>query len=207
MKVNASEVSVGDTVENSKRAKRKDIFMRLVDMENALHNKIFSDQTSTFPYRLSRGIRYVMVVLECDTNYIMVEGMRDRTAGEMTQAYKHITKQLNARGIWPWQHILDSKISTEMKECIGKNGSTYQLIHPMTIAAILPKRQSRSLKTTSFQFYVEQTHTSPCICGAGFYHKQSTHSTCSGNQEWSHRYQHMHICMGCMTTMQTPMHH
>ena len=116
-----------------------------------------------------------MVMLECDTNYIMVKGMRDRTAGEMTKAYKHITEWLNARGIRPRQHILDNKILAEMKECIGKNGSTYQLIPPMTITTILPKRQSRSSKTTSFQFYVGWTHTSPCICGAGFCRKQNAH--------------------------------
>ena len=74
MKV-ASELPVGDMGDNSPKAKRKEICMRLVNIEGALHNKIFLDQTGAFPYRLSRGMRYVMVVLECDTNYIMVEGM------------------------------------------------------------------------------------------------------------------------------------
>ena len=73
-----------DMADNSTKTKRKEIFIKLVDLKDALHNKIFSDQTGTFPYRLSRGIRYVMVVLECNTNYIMVKGMRDRTAGKMT---------------------------------------------------------------------------------------------------------------------------
>ena len=94
-----------------------------------------------------------------------------------------------------------------MKECVGKNGNTNQFIPPMTIATILMTRQSRSSKTTSFQFYVVWTHTSPCTCGAGFYHKQNAHSTCSGNPKWSHRYQHMHTCMDRTITMQTPMHH
>ena len=74
VKVNASKVPVEDRGDNSTKAKRKDIFMRLVDMEDTLHNKIFSDQTGAFPYRLSKGMRYVMVVLECNTNYIMIKG-------------------------------------------------------------------------------------------------------------------------------------
>ena len=62
-----------DKEENSTKAKRKETFIKLVDLEEELHNKIFTDKTGTFPYRSSQGIRYVMVVLECKTNYIMVE--------------------------------------------------------------------------------------------------------------------------------------
>ena len=80
--------------DNSTKTKRKEIFIKLVDFEDALHNKIFSDQTGTFPYRSSQGMRYVMVVLECDTNYIMVEGMRDQMAGKMVQAYQRIIDRL-----------------------------------------------------------------------------------------------------------------
>ena len=34
---------------------KKTIFMKLVNMEEKLHNKIFTDQTGAFPYRLSKG--------------------------------------------------------------------------------------------------------------------------------------------------------
>ena len=65
-----------------------------------LHSKIFLDQTGTFPYRSSRGMRYVMVVLECNTNYIMVEGMQDRMAGKMVQAYQQIIDQRQPQLLW-----------------------------------------------------------------------------------------------------------
>ena len=81
--VNGNKSPGEDDDNNSTKAKRKEIFIKLVDLKDALHNKIFSDHTGAFPYRSSQGMRYVMVVLECDTNYIMVEGMQDRMVGEM----------------------------------------------------------------------------------------------------------------------------
>ena len=38
-----------DKEDNLTKAKRKEIFIKLVDFKDALHNKIFSDQTGTFP--------------------------------------------------------------------------------------------------------------------------------------------------------------
>ena len=64
--------------DNLTKATRKDIFMRLVDMEDVLHNKVFLDQTGTFPYQSSKGMRYMMVMLEYDSNYIMVEACKTR---------------------------------------------------------------------------------------------------------------------------------
>ena len=90
VKVNERGIPVEEMGDNLTKAKRKEIFIKLVDLKDALHNKIFSDQTGAFPYRSSWGMRYVMVVLECDTNYIMVEGMQDRMAGKMVQAYQQI---------------------------------------------------------------------------------------------------------------------
>ena len=49
VKVNKNETPVGDMGNNSTKAKRKEIFIRLVDIEDALPNKNFSDQTGAFP--------------------------------------------------------------------------------------------------------------------------------------------------------------
>ena len=42
--VNEDGIPVGDMGDSSTKAKRKEIFMRLVDMEEELHNKVFSNQ-------------------------------------------------------------------------------------------------------------------------------------------------------------------
>ena len=87
MKVNMSKVPVDNIGDNATKAKIKAMGIKLVDIKDALQNKIFLDHTGTFPYRSSRGMRYVMVGLECDTNYIMMESMQNRMAGKMIQAY------------------------------------------------------------------------------------------------------------------------
>ena len=47
----------GEPVEkgDSDKTKQKQIFMKLVTMEEELHNKIFTDQTGAFPHRSSKG--------------------------------------------------------------------------------------------------------------------------------------------------------
>ena len=83
VKMSKNEKPEEDEEDNLTKAKRKEIFIKLVDLKDALNNKIFSDQTGAFPYRSSQGMRYVMVVLECNTNYIMMESMQGQTAGKM----------------------------------------------------------------------------------------------------------------------------
>ena len=50
VKVNKEGEPLGRAGDDSNRAKRKEIFMKLVDMEEELHNKTFSNQTGAFPY-------------------------------------------------------------------------------------------------------------------------------------------------------------
>ena len=75
VRVNKDGESVERMGGNSTRAKEKEIFMRLADMEKELHNKVFSDQMVAFPFGLSKGTRYMIVMLEYNSKNIMVEGM------------------------------------------------------------------------------------------------------------------------------------
>ena len=88
VKVNEHGIPVGNMVSNSTKAKRKEIFMRLVNIEEELYKKIFSYQTGAFPYKLSKGTRYVMVLLEYNSENIMTESMEDCMAGKMIRAYQ-----------------------------------------------------------------------------------------------------------------------
>ena len=49
---------------------------------------IFSDQTGQFPKRSLRGKKYVMVLVEIDSNTILVTPMKSRHDGEMKGAYQ-----------------------------------------------------------------------------------------------------------------------
>ena len=47
---------------------------------------IFSDQTGKYPKRSQRGNKYIMVMVEIDSNAILVEPMKSRTDEEMIRA-------------------------------------------------------------------------------------------------------------------------
>ena len=58
--------------------------------------KMYTDQTGHFPKKSSRGNQYIMVLVELYSNAILVEGMKDRTSGEMIRAYQHLVDRLNS---------------------------------------------------------------------------------------------------------------
>jgi hypothetical protein len=69
---------------------------------------MYTDQTGRFPKKSSRGNQYIMVLVELDSNAILVEGMKDRPSGEMIRAYQHLVDRLKTAGIQPKHHILDN---------------------------------------------------------------------------------------------------
>ena len=48
---------------------------------------MFSDQTGQFPTRSQQGNKYIMVMVEIDSNAILVEPMKSRKDDEMIRAY------------------------------------------------------------------------------------------------------------------------
>ena len=77
--------------------KRKDIFVKVYNMKE----KIYSDQTGKFPKTSLRGNKYIMVMVEVDSNVILVEPMKSKHDDEMTRAYKHLLLRLKRAGIKP----------------------------------------------------------------------------------------------------------
>ena len=62
-----------------KRKKKRDIYIKVYDMKE----KIYSDQTGKFPKTSQRGNKYIMVMVEVDSNAILVEPMKSRNDDEM----------------------------------------------------------------------------------------------------------------------------
>ena len=71
-----------------------------------------------------------MVMTEVDSDAILVEPMKNRTAGEMSRAYQALIDRLNSAGIFPKMHILDNECSAEMKATIKLNKMTFQMVPP-----------------------------------------------------------------------------
>jgi len=59
-----------------------------------------------------------MVMVKIDSNAILVEPMKNRKEEEMIRAYDALLAQLRQAGSTPQKHILDNKVSNNMKHHI-----------------------------------------------------------------------------------------
>jgi hypothetical protein len=79
---------------------------------------MFSNQTGQFPMHSQQGNKYIMVMVEINSNAILVEPMKSRKDEETIRAYNTLLPRLKRTGIVPKKHILDNKVSDNMKNHI-----------------------------------------------------------------------------------------
>ena len=94
--------------------KLQDVYTKVYDVRNT----VFSDRTWQFPTRSKRGNKYIMVMMEIDSDAIRVEPVKNRTYAELTRANHAMMLQLKQAGIITQKHILDNKVSNAMKTII-----------------------------------------------------------------------------------------
>ena len=94
--------------------KERDVYIKVYDTRET----IFSDQTGQFPKQSRSNNKYIMVMVEIDSNAILVEPMTSRKDKEMQRAYKKLMARLKRAGIVPKKHVLDNEVSDSMKELI-----------------------------------------------------------------------------------------
>ena len=131
--------------------KECNIFVQVynVEQDEALLKR-YTDQTGRFPKKSSQENQYIMVLVELDSNAILVEGMKDHTSGEMIRAYQHLVDCLKTARIQPKHHVLDNECSTDFKAAITKNQMTYQLVPPNDHRKKSQKKPFEHSKHTSF---------------------------------------------------------
>ena len=83
-----------------------------------VRNTVFSDQTGKFPTRYKRGNKYIMVMVEIDSNTILVDTIKNRTDAELTRAHCAMMLRLKQANIIPQKHILDNEVSNAIKNII-----------------------------------------------------------------------------------------
>ena len=71
--------------------KNRDVYIKMVDTWE-MKNIIYSDQTGKFPVKSRAGNRYITVMVEIDSNYILVEPMKNKTDDEMIATYQKLLK-------------------------------------------------------------------------------------------------------------------
>jgi hypothetical protein len=123
--------------------KQKEAIIRVYDLSKEAERLMYTDQTGQFPQKSSRGNQYIMVLIEIDSNAILVEAMKTRTTGEMIRAYQVLVNRLHSAGVTPKMHILDNECSAEFKERIKSNNMQYQLVPHTTTEGTLQKKQYR----------------------------------------------------------------
>ena len=96
------------------RVKERDMFIKIVDMKSTL----YTDQTGRFSSTLQSSNQYIMVMVEVDSNAILVEPMSSRKDAEMQRAYLALLQRIKEAGVVPQKHILDNKCSNSMKKLI-----------------------------------------------------------------------------------------
>ncbi len=79
---------------------------------------MFSNQTGQFPTQSLQGTKYIMVMVEINSNAILMEPMKNRKDAKMIQAYSALLLWLKRAGIVPKKHILDNEVSENMKNHI-----------------------------------------------------------------------------------------
>ena len=105
-----------------------------------------SDQTGSFPCLSSQGNRYIFALYNYDSNAILVEPMKTRTAASIVNAYRKTHDRLCKSGLKPSFQILDNECSRLMKDFFNQRGIEFQLVTPHAHRRNAAERAIRTFK-------------------------------------------------------------
>ena len=91
-----------------------DVYTKVYEVRNT----VFPHQTGQFPTRYKRGNKYIMVMVDIDSNAILVDPHKNHTYAELTKSYRAMMLRLKRASIVPQKHILDNEVSTVIKTII-----------------------------------------------------------------------------------------
>jgi hypothetical protein len=108
--------------------------------------QIYTDQTGRFPVVSSKGNKYIMILYDYDSNAILAQPIKDRTAPELLKAFKFMEQELVARGLKPKLMKLDNEASKLLKTYLHQQDITFQLVPPYSHRRNSAERAIRSFK-------------------------------------------------------------
>ena len=93
-----------------------DVYNKVYD----IYNTMFSDQMGQFPTHSQRSNKYIMVMVEINSNATLVEPLTSRKNPKLIRAYRYriMMMWLKRAGIIPKKHIMDNKALEITKEII-----------------------------------------------------------------------------------------
>jgi hypothetical protein len=110
--------------------------------------QIYTDQTCRFPVVSNKGNQYIMILYDYDSNAILAQPIKDRTAPELLKAFQVMEQELVAGGLKPKLMKLDNEASTLLKTYLHQQNITFQLVPHTAIHEMQLKGRSDHLKTS-----------------------------------------------------------
>jgi hypothetical protein len=92
--------------------------------------QIYTDQTGRFPVVSSKGNKYIMILYDYDSNAILAQPIKDRTAPELLKVFQVMEQEVVVRGLKPKLMKLDNDASTFLKTYLHQQNITFQLVPP-----------------------------------------------------------------------------
>ena len=95
-----------------------------------LKGTICTDLPGRFPFHSSRGMNYIFILYDFDSNAILAEPIKSRNAAHLVEGYDACYNLLKKAGIKPILHRLDNEVSKELIASIEEKDLKYQLATP-----------------------------------------------------------------------------
>ena len=92
-----------------------------------LNAMISTDQPGRFPFTSTRGMNYIFLLYNHDSNAILIHPIKSRQAHHLVEGYDACYAKLQTAGITPVLHKLDNEISNAMRTAITAKKLKYQL--------------------------------------------------------------------------------
>jgi hypothetical protein len=108
--------------------------------------QIYTDQTGIFPVVSRKGNKYIMILYDYDSNAILAQPIKDRTAPELLRAFQGMEQEFVARGLKPKLMKLDNEASRLLKTYLHQQNITFQLVPPYS-----PRRNAAESTIRSFK--------------------------------------------------------
>jgi hypothetical protein len=108
--------------------------------------QIYTDQTGRFPVVSSKGNKYIIILYDYDSNSILAQPIKYRTAPELLKDFQVMEQELVARGLKPKLMKLDNEASKLLKMYLHQQDITFQLVPPYSHRQNSAERAIRSFK-------------------------------------------------------------
>ena len=87
------------------------------------NQRTYSDLTGKYPHKSSCGNQYIFVVYDHDSNAILAEPLKNRTAAEITRGWLAIDNRLKRHFNAPKLYILDKKSALQIQSSSREEGT------------------------------------------------------------------------------------